>query len=148
MTEAARKYLGATVDVKDAHKFDVRRLDAYLHDVIAGYEGPLTARQFEGGQSNPTYLLATPGRKYVMRRKAPGKLLKSAHAVDRESRIISALGSAGFPVPEALTLCEDDTVAGTMFYVMSHVPGRVFLDCSMPDLSRDDRAALFDSVNE
>src|SRR5882757_402555 len=148
MAEATKKYLGETIDVKDAHSFDIARLDSYLHDTVDGYDGPLTVRQFEGGQSNPTYLLVTPGRKYVMRRKPPGKLLKSAHAVDREFRVISALGATGFPVPEALVLCEDETVIGTMFYVMSHVPGRVFLNCAMPDLTPAERTALFDSVNE
>lgn len=148
MAAETQKYFGQTVDVKDAHRFDADRLDAYLHDTIAGYEGPLTVQQFEGGQSNPTYLLITPARRYVMRRKPPGKLLKSAHAVDREFRVLKALGSLGFPVPEALVLCEDESVAGTMFYVMSHVQGRIFFDCTMPDLRPAERTALFDSVNE
>jgi aminoglycoside phosphotransferase (APT) family kinase protein len=143
-----QKYLGETIDVKDAHRFDAGRLDEYLGGTIAGYEGPLSVKQFEGGQSNPTYLLLTPNRKYVLRRKPPGKLLKSAHAVDREFWVISALGRAGFPVPDALVLCEDETVVGTMFYVMAYVPGRVFLDLSLPDLSHDERAQLFDSANE
>ena len=148
MGDAAKKYLGETVAVKDAHRFDERQLDAYLSETIDGYCGPLSVKQFEGGQSNPTYLLSTPDRKYVMRRKPPGKLLKSAHAVDREFRVISALGKVGFPVPEALVLCEDERVTGTMFYVMAHVPGRIFLDCAMPDLTPGERATVFDSVNE
>jgi aminoglycoside phosphotransferase (APT) family kinase protein len=148
MAEPAKKYLGETVPVKAAHRFDERALDAYLGNTIDGYRGPLTVKQFEGGQSNPTYLLSTPDRHYVMRRKPPGKLLKSAHAVDREFRVISALANAGFPVPEPLVLCADEEIAGTMFYVMAHVPGRIFLDCAMPDLDPDDRAAVFDSVNE
>lgn len=147
MTTAGRKYLGETVTVKAGHEFDVARLEAYLADTVAGFDGPLAVKQFESGQSNLTYLLTTPRRTYVLRRKPTGKLLKSAHAVDREFLVMRKLGTVGFPVPEVLVLCEDDSVVGTMFYVMSHVPGRVFLDCSMPDVSRDDRAAVFDSVN-
>src|SRR5260370_34230699 len=147
MNEGSRKYLGQTVDVKAGHDFDARRLEAFLRKAGVGLEGPLTVKPFERGQSNLTYLLRTPTRSYVLRRKPPGKLLKSAHAVDREFRVMRALGSVGFPVPEVLVLCEDESIVGTMFYVMAHVPGRVFLDCSMPDLSRDERAAVFDSVN-
>ena len=145
--EPQKKYLGETVAVKSGHGFDERRLESYLSDLVPGFEGPLSVRQFEGGQSNLTYLLQTPNRAYVMRRKPPGKLLKSAHAVDREFRVMKALGGMGFPVPEVLGLCEDETVVGTMFYVMRHVAGRVFLDSSMPDLSREDRASVYDSVN-
>lgn len=144
---STRKYLGEVVEVKAGHGFDVARLEHYLHDTVAGFEGPLSVRQFESGQSNLTYLLTTPERNYVLRRKPPGKLLKSAHAVDREFRVMSKLARIGFPVPEPLTLCEDDAVVGTMFYVMRHVPGRVFSDCSMPDLSAEERARAFDSAN-
>ena len=142
-----KKYLGDVVDVKAAHRFDTARLEAFLRDSISGFAGPMALRQFESGQSNLTYLVTTPERAYVLRRKPPGVLLKSAHAVDREFRVMRKLGEVGFPVPEALVLCEDESVVGTMFYVMAHVPGRVFLDCSMPDLSRDERVAVFDSVN-
>jgi aminoglycoside phosphotransferase (APT) family kinase protein len=148
MSSPAAKYLGQTVDVKAAHAFDAGMLRTFLGDSLPGFAGPLSVRQFDGGQSNPTYLLETPARRYVLRRQPPGKLLKSAHAVDREFRVMRALFEAGFPVPEPLVLCEDASVIGTMFYVMAHVPGRVFLDCTMPDLSREDRAAVFDSVNE
>ncbi|MCL2346524.1 MAG: phosphotransferase [Desulfobulbus sp.] len=135
-------------DTRSGHSFDVARLEAYLHEMIPGYCGPLTVKQFDGGQSNPTYLLVTPTAKYVLRRKPAGVLLKSAHAVDREFRVIKALSQIeDFPVPEALVLCEDDSVIGSMFYVMRHVQGRVFWDCQMPDLSRDERAAVFDSAN-
>jgi aminoglycoside phosphotransferase (APT) family kinase protein len=144
---AVRKYLGEVGAVRLEHRFDEARLDAYLGAAIDGYRGPLQVRQFAGGLSNPTYLLETPARKYVLRRKPPGVLLKSAHAVDREYRVMRALASVGFPVPRVLTLCEDDSVIGTMFYVMEHVAGRVFLDCRMPDLSVAERAAVFDSVN-
>jgi aminoglycoside phosphotransferase (APT) family kinase protein len=144
---AGKKYLGEVVDVKAAHRLDTARLETFLRDSVPGFAGPVSLRQFESGQSNLTYLVTTPGRTYVLRRKPPGILLKSAHAVDREFRVIAKLAELGFPVPEALVLCEDESVAGTMFYVMSHVPGRVFLDCSMPDLNCSERAAVFDSVN-
>ena len=147
MTTATKKYLGDTVEVKPAHRIDEARLVQFMGDTVADFEGPLALRQFEGGQSNPTYLLTTPARKYVLRRKPPGVLLKSAHAVDREYRVMLALWEAGFPVPEPLALSEDDSVLGTAFYVMRHVEGRVFLDNAMPDLDREARAAVFDSVN-
>lgn len=147
--EAPKKYIGDVGKVREGSGFDERRLDRYLHDVIPGYGGPLTVTQFEGGQSNPTYLLTTPNARYVLRRKPAGILLKSAHAVDREFRVISALAQVpGVPVPEALVLCEDDSVIGSMFYVMRHVPGRIFWNCLMPDLSPADRGAVYDSVNE
>jgi aminoglycoside phosphotransferase (APT) family kinase protein len=144
----ARKYLGDTVEVKPAHRVDEARLAQFLGDTVAGYAGPLSLRQFEGGQSNPTYLMSTPSAKYVLRRKPPGVLLKSAHAVDREFRVLRALFETGFPVPEPLTLCEDDEVLGTAFYVMRHVPGRVFLISAMPDLTPAERGAVYDSANE
>ncbi|MDY0067150.1 MAG: phosphotransferase family protein [Steroidobacteraceae bacterium] len=142
------KYFGSVGDVRDNSRFDAQRLDGWLRTALTGYRGPLSVRQFDGGQSNPTYLLTTPSRKYVLRRKPPGVLLKSAHAVDREFRVLSALRRQGFPVPDPLVLCEDDSVIGTMFYVMEHVDGRIFCDCAMPDLTRRERAAVFDSVNE
>ncbi|MDE3115487.1 MAG: phosphotransferase, partial [Pseudomonadota bacterium] len=145
--EQPKKYIGEVSAVRDTHRFDETRLGAYLAAAITGFEGPLAVKQFEGGQSNPTYLLVTPRAKYVLRRKPPGALLKSAHAVDREYRVTRALFETGFPVPEPLCLCEDESVVGTMFYVMRHVEGRIFWDCRMPDLTRDDRAAVYDSAN-
>jgi len=143
-----QKYLGETVEVKAAHHFDPARLEAYLAGKLPGFAGPLSIRQFEGGQSNPTYVLDTPGRSYVLRRKPPGVLLASAHAVDREFRVLSALHAQGFPVPEPLVYDDDTEIVGSPFYVMAHVPGRVFYDCTMPDLTPPERAALFDSANE
>lgn len=140
-------YLGSTRVVSDGSAFDERRLSQYLEAQIPGFRGPMAVEQFEGGQSNPTFLLITPDRKYVLRRKPVGVLLKSAHAVDREYRVTRALFEAGFPAPEPLVLCEDEDVIGTMFYVMRHVPGRVFWDPKMPQISRDDRAAIYDSAN-
>lgn len=145
---APKKYIGDIGEVRTGAAFDEGRLATYLAGAIKGFQGPLTIKQFKGGQSNPTYLLITPDAKYVMRRKPPGVLLASAHAVDREFRVTNALFQQGFPVPEPLCLCEDLDVVGTMFYVMRHVEGRVFWDCQMPDLSREERAAVYDSANE
>jgi len=145
---APNKYIGQVSDVQSGAAFDEALLASYLEARVKGFRGPLSVRQFEGGQSNPTYLLITPDAKYVMRRKPPGVLLKSAHAVDREYRITKALFEQDFPVPEPLHLCDDESVIGTMFYVMRHVDGRVFWDCRMPDLNREDRGKLYDSANE
>ncbi len=144
---ASKKYLGQAGEIRPGQGFDERRLDAYLSANVAGYRGPLQVQQFDGGQSNLTYRLNTVQANYVLRRKPPGVLLKSAHAVDREFRVMSALFRQGFPVPEPLVLCEDESIVGTMFYVMRHVPGRIFWDCTMPDLTPAHRAAVFDSVN-
>ena len=137
-----------TKDVAAALQFDTARLDAYLAAQVAGYRGPLSVRQFKGGQSNPTYLLETPVRKFVLRRKPPGKLLPSAHAVDREFRVISALHAQGFPVAEPVLYCADESIAGTAFYVMGFVDGRVFWEPQMPDSNPAERAAVYDSMNE
>ena len=115
-----------TKEVAERLRFDVGRLESYLRDHVEGFAGPITVQQFKGGQSNPTYLIETPARRYVLRRKPPGKLLPSAHAVDREYRVISALHAQGFPVPEPILYCADDAVIGTAFFVMAHVDGRVF----------------------
>ena len=109
--EGAEKF-GGTKEVEENHAFDVKRLEAYMHAHVEGFQGPLDVRQFKGGQSNPTYQLITPTKKYVMRRKPPGKLLPSAHAVDREYRIITALGKVDYPVAKTYCLCTDDDVIG------------------------------------
>src|SRR5207237_3932869 len=114
-----------TKDVAEALRFPVDRLEATLARAVPGFAGPLTVRQFKGGQSNPTYLLETPARRYVLRRKPPGKLLPSAHAVDREFRAISALHAQGFPVAAPVIYCDDPAVAGTACYVIDHVQRRV-----------------------
>jgi len=114
---------------------------------VDSFRGPLSVSQFRGGQSNPTYLLESGCGKYVLRRKPPGKLLESAHAVDREFRIIGALYAAGFPVPRPCVLCEDDGVIGTMFYVMEFVDGRIFWELDLPGIEPAERAALYDDVN-
>ncbi len=135
-----------TQEVREKHRFDEARLASYLQRNLEGFEGPLEVSQFKGGQSNPTYQLVTPGAKYVLRRKPPGKLLKSAHAVDREFRVISALNTIDFEVPRAHLLCEDDSVVGTAFYVMECVEGRVIWDSTMPGFSAEDRRAIYDSL--
>ncbi len=133
--------------VSEGHRFDEARLEAYLAAHVPGFRGPLTVEQFKGGQSNPTYRLRSPSGAWVLRRKPPGKLLPSAHAVDREYRIIKALGEAGFPVPEAVLLCEDESVVGTMFYLMAYVPGRIVWEAPMPGSTPAERAAIYDAVN-
>jgi aminoglycoside phosphotransferase (APT) family kinase protein len=144
---APKKYLGDVGAVRSGLRLDEGRLGSYLQGVIKGFRSPVVIEQFDGGQSNPTYRLMTAAATYVLRRKPPGVLLASAHAVHREFEVMSALFGAGFPVPEPLVMCFDEAVIGSQFYVMRYVPGRVFFDVSMPDLSRDERAALFDSVN-
>jgi len=137
-----------TKEVAPPLRIDAERLGDYLTRNVRGFAGLLTIKQFKGGQSNPTYLLETPARRYVLRRKPPGKLLPSAHAVDREFRVISALHVQGFPVAEPLLYCEDENIAGTAFYVMGFVDGRVFWEPQMPGSSREERAAVYDCMNE
>jgi aminoglycoside phosphotransferase (APT) family kinase protein len=131
-----------TKPVAESHRFDEGNLAEWMAANVEGYEGPLQVRQFRGGQSNPTYQLVTPTRAYVMRRKPPGKLLPSAHAVDREFRVISALHPTGFPVARPYGLCVDDAVIGTMFYVMEMVEGRVLWDQSLPAYAPAERHAI------
>ncbi|HYZ45750.1 MAG TPA: phosphotransferase family protein [Xanthobacteraceae bacterium] len=126
---------------------DVGRLEAFLAARLADFVPPLTVRQFKGGQSNPTYLLETPARRYVLRRKPPGKLLPSAHAVDREFRVISALHAQGFPVAAPVLYCDDAAIAGTAFYLMDHVEGRVIWEPHMPSADPAERAAVYDAMN-
>ncbi len=130
-----------------AQTLDLDAVGSYLAQNLPGFAGPLRARKFEGGQSNPTFLLMTPQKNYVLRRKPPGQLLKSAHAVDREFRVQSALAGSDVPVAKMHLLCEDDSVIGSMFYVMDHIDGRNFSDPTMPDLSNADRNAVIDDMN-
>jgi aminoglycoside phosphotransferase (APT) family kinase protein len=136
-----------TREVAERLRFDVARLEAYMRDRVAGFAGPVLVSQFKGGQSNPTYLIETPLRRYVLRRKPPGKLLPSAHAVDREHRIISALYAQGFPVAEPVLYCADDSIVGTAFFVMAHVAGRVFWEPQMPGSNPAERGAVYDAMN-
>jgi len=136
-----------TMPVQDKHRFDIAALERYMHEHVRDFRGPLSVEQFKGGQSNPTFLLSTPGQRYVLRRKPPGKLLPSAHAVDREYRVISALRPAGIPVARSFALCEDDAVIGTAFYIMEFVQGRVFWDQALPGLTPQERRAIYDEMN-
>ncbi len=135
--------------VRDLHRFDEATLDRFMTEKVAGFRGPLSVRQFEGGQSNPTFLLADGGgRRYVMRKKPPGELLPSAHAVDREYRVIKALADTGVPVAPALALCEDPSVIGTAFYVMAFVDGRILRRLDLPGVTPADRARTYDAMND
>jgi aminoglycoside phosphotransferase (APT) family kinase protein len=137
-----------TKPVEERHRFDVERLERYLGAHIEGLRGPLQVEQFKGGQSNPTYRIAAPdGRRFALRRKPPGKLLPSAHAVDREFRVIRALHGVGFPVARPYVLCEDESVIGTAFYVMDCVEGRVLWDQALPGMTKAGRAAIWDELN-
>jgi aminoglycoside phosphotransferase (APT) family kinase protein len=148
MTELDRQTaFSGTRDVAERLRFDAGRLEAYLRDQIADFAGPITVSQFKGGQSNPTYLVDTPLRRYALRRKPPGKLLPSAHAVDREYRVISALFRQGFPVAEPLVFCADEAVIGTAFFVMAYLEGRVFWEPHMPASNAAERAQIYDVMN-
>lgn len=126
---------------------DEASLTRWLQAHVPGFAGPLAIERFHGGQSNPTYRLKTPTGQYVLRRKPPGELLKGAHAVDREARVMQALGTVGFPVPKVHALCTDASVIGSWFYVMDLVEGRIFWDASFADVPREDRALYFDAMN-
>ena len=130
--------------VREAHRIDEDALKTYLARHIDDDFSSITLRQFEGGQSNPTYLLGTAARQYVIRKKPPGELLKSAHQVDREYRVMHALQGSKVPVPKTYLLCEDESVIGQTFYVMSHVEGRVIVDPALPNVAGADRAPLYD----
>ena len=142
---SAQELFTGTKPVADTHKFDEARLATWMEQHVEGYQGPLEVRQFKGGQSNPTYQLVTPRKTYVMRRKPPGKLLPSAHAVDREFRVISALYPLGYPVARPYGLCEDDNVIGTMFYVMDMVVGRILWDGTLPGMDPSERRAIYEA---
>ena len=139
-------YLG-TRPVAEAHRFDVAALERYMREHVEGFSGPLAVEQIKGGQSNPTYRLNAGGTSYVMRRKPPGKLLPSAHAVDREYRVITALEGSDVPVPRTYCLCTDESVIGSMFFVMDCVEGRVLWDPQLPGMAPAERGAIFDEMN-
>jgi aminoglycoside phosphotransferase (APT) family kinase protein len=135
------------VPVLEQHRFDPAPLVAWMEANIDGFEGPMEIAQFQGGMSNPTFLLTDAnGRRYVLRKKPPGELLPSAHAVDREHRITAALADTPVPVVRTLALCEDTSVVGTEFFLMDHAAGRVFHDPSLPDLTPGERSAVYDSM--
>jgi aminoglycoside phosphotransferase (APT) family kinase protein len=146
-TDDRQEKFSGTKEVAEAQRFDEARLADYLAAHIDDFARPLTVRQFRGGQSNPTYQLTTPNRAFVLRRKPLGRLLPSAHAIDREYRIISALYPTGFPVARPYVLCEDESVIGTAFYVMDCVEGRIYWGPLLPALAPDERFAIYDAMN-
>jgi aminoglycoside phosphotransferase (APT) family kinase protein len=145
MTERQEAFSG-TGPVRSGYELNAQALEKYMAGHVKGFQGPLEVRQFKGGQSNPTYQIVTPAQKYVLRRKPSGKLLKSAHAVDREYRVITALGQTDVPVARTHALCTDDSVIGSWFYIMDYVDGRIFW--TYEDAPLEERAALFEAMNE
>lgn len=136
-------------DIRPAHRLDEAALERWLSANVEGFAAPMTLRQFQGGASNPTYLVTgADGRRYVLRKKPPGTLLASAHQVDREYRVMKALGGAGFPVPVMRALCEDDAVIGTSFYVMDFLEGRIFRDARLPGLDPAERRAIYNELGD
>lgn len=128
--------------------FDVDKLARYLEANVIGFKGPLKAEKFAGGQSNPTFKISAGSGEYVLRRKPPGELLKSAHAVDREYRVLSALADTDVPVAQVYHLCEDDAIIGSMFYLMEYMQGRVLWDPALPNMSTVQRGEIFDQMNQ
>lgn len=148
MSEAADSNV---VEVSEAHRIDEGHLEDFCRANIEGFSGNLTVRQFQGGQSNPTYQISTDGpsaRKYVVRKQPPGTLLASAHQVDREYRVMKALAQTDVPVPEMLALCQDKEILGTDFYVMAHLDGRVIRNLAVDGYAADERRAIYDQMNE
>jgi aminoglycoside phosphotransferase (APT) family kinase protein len=139
--------LKQTTTVRQGHEIDAAALERNLADHLPGFRGPLEIRQFEGGQSNPTYFLHTPERDYVLRKKPPGQLLPSAHAVDREYRVMTALAGR-VPVPSTHLMCDDERIIGTPFFIMACVEGRVFRQPHLPGVSAADRAAMYEDMAE
>ena len=136
-----------TKPVEERHRIDAGRLEDFLRMHLEGFRGPLQVEQFKGGQSNPTYRITAGGKRYALRRKPPGKLLPSAHAVDREFKVIKALHGVGFPVARPYVLCEDDAVIGTAFYVMDCIDGRILWDQTLPGMSKTGRRAIWEELN-
>lgn len=132
---------------QDNFDFDTEKLSSYLEANIDGFKGPLTAEKFPGGQSNPTFKITAASGQYVLRRKPPGELLKSAHAVDREFQVMSALTNTDVPVAKAYHLCDDDSIIGSMFYLMEFIDGRVLWDPALPGMSNQDRTEIYDEMN-
>ena len=147
MSERQEKFSG-TKDVAENLRFEPGPLQDYMREHVSGFSGELTVKQFKGGQSCPTYLLEAGGMKYVLRRKPPGKLLPSAHAVDREYKVMTALAATDVPVPRTYCLCEDESVVGTTFFIMEFVEGRVLWENLLPELEPAQRADVYDAMND
>jgi aminoglycoside phosphotransferase (APT) family kinase protein len=135
-----------TTPVREAHQFDIEALESYLREHLEGFTSPVQIRQFKGGQSNPTFWLGRGDRQMVLRKKPPGKLLPSAHAVEREYRVMEALQQTDVPVPRVHLLCEDESVIGTPFFVMDYVQGRLFWNVQLPELEPNERRAVYDEL--
>ncbi len=139
---------GDTAIQKDtSFDFNVEKLARYLENNVRGFKGPLTAEKFSGGQSNPTFLIEAASGRYVLRRKPPGELLKSAHAVDREFQVMSSLKETAVPVAQAFHLCDDDSVIGSMFYLMEYIDGRVLWDPTLPEATLAERSQIYNEMN-
>jgi aminoglycoside phosphotransferase (APT) family kinase protein len=136
-----------TTSVREEHRLDEHALNQWLMAYVPDFNGPLHVEQFKGGQSNPTYKLNTPSSAYVLRRKPPGTLLPGAHDVEREARVLKALGGVGFPVAHVYGVCTDTSILGSAFFVMQMVEGRIFWDASFPQVAREERPAYFDAMN-
>src|SRR5579864_1596958 len=134
-------------DVRPAHRFDEGRLAEWLRANLEGVPQKVQVRQFHGGASNPTFLIEAGDQLLVLRKKPPGELLASAHQVDREYRVMKALGTVGFPVPNMRALCLDESIIGTTFYVMDYLAGRIFRDARLPGIEPAERAAIYDELN-
>ena len=147
MTGLQEQFSG-TMAVREQHRFEAAKLQRYMEAHVEGYSGTLEVAQFKGGQSCPTYKLAAGGQHYVLRRKPPGKLLPSAHAVDREFRVVSALAETPVPVAKTYALCEHESIVGTAFYIMEWVDGRVFWEPTLPELTPSERWQVYDAMNE
>ena len=148
MSERQDRFSG-TMPVREALAFDPAPLEDYMAAHVEGFQGPIEIEQFRGGQSNPTYRITDAGgRRCVLRRKPPGKTLKSAHAVDREYRVMTALGNTDVPVPRTFALCEDESVVGSVFFLMDFVDGRIFWDAGLSAAEKGERAAIMDGMND
>jgi len=137
-----------TMAVLERHKIDVRALEIFMEENIENFQKPIEVEEFKGGQSNPTYKVTSPDKAYVLRRKPPGKLLKSAHAVDREYKVITALNNTNVPVPKSYSLCEDEDIIGTAFYIMEFKDGRVLWDPAMENSDNEEAREVYRSMNE
>jgi aminoglycoside phosphotransferase (APT) family kinase protein len=136
-----------TIAVREGYRFDEKKLSAWMEANVADFRGPMQVEQFKGGQSNPTFRLLTPSKKYVLRKKPAGLLAKSAHAVDREYRVITALHAINFPVARTHGFCADENIIGTPFYVMDLVDGRINWDATFPEVAKLERPEYFDAMN-
>lgn len=146
MSAADQSLNSGTGPVRPGMEFDITALTGWMEAHVDGFSGPVRVNQFNGGQSNPTYKVEADGKSYVLRRKPPGVTLKGAHAVEREVRVLQALGQGGFPVPHVHGLCMDDALLGSWFYIMDMVEGRIFWDATVPGVSNDQRPAYFDAL--